>query len=701
MSKRQKRKSDTVRRYQSIKSSMMLAYCIPVVLIVILGIASYNTASKVVVEKYQTSVESTMQATGRYFEMVCSDMMTKASGLATDEDITRYYDFLYQKNNTESKKVYNAEYLSLENYIKTANFLSDYYILADAGSPFLKSTKTENARRSIRAEAFGEIFEQEEASILQNTKNGWIGAHPFIDAEYLGDPSSYAFSYLQTFPKQNGLVVLDMDIDNIKNTLVSMNLGKGSYAAMVIPNVKEFVVQQTEEGEKETFVTLKDGETIFSGQDFFKKAVEANDLYSAQVFYQGERYLFVNMPILTTGLQLSSLIPLENLTSGMNGIRNLTILLVVLGTIIALACGNYISSGISGVLKKVCKSLKKVSEGDFTQQFHTDRKDELRYLTDSLTKTVSDIRNLMQEMKGFGTDVNHSAVEVADFSNTICDAMQEVAASVEEVNQGVTSQARETEKCAVQMSDFSEKMNDVSDSTQRMNETVDKTIVTTRKGQNSIEKLNEKSEATTGIVEQLIQEIQIVVTQSDHIGGIIDAINAIAEQTNLLSLNASIEAARAGSQGRGFAVVAEEIRKLADQSKTAGNEIYGILNNIRATTQSASAFAEKTNVFLEEQAQVLGETTEMFHDISRCVEEMADGLGGISGNVNGMLQDKDKIFDSITCISSISEEAAASTLNVSDSIATQLFKVENLAGEAGQLNEKAKSLDENMKRFEV
>ncbi len=690
-----------VKRYSSIKSSMMITYCIPVALIIILGIASYNMASKVVVEKYQTSMESTMQATTRYFEMVCSDMMTKASGLATDEEITKYYDFLYKKNNTESKKVYNAEYLALENYIKASNFLSDYYIVAEGGSPLLQSTKTENTRRNIRPEAFGEIFEQDEAAFLKDNSNGWVGAHPFIDQEYLGDPTTYAFSYLQMFPKQNGLVVLDMDLQNVMDTLTAMNFGKGSYMAMIIPGEKEFAIQQTGEGEKEAFTVLEDGKAVFEGQAFFQKAIETDEMYSSQVTYDGEKYLFLNMPILETGIQLCSLVPLRNVTSGMNGIRTLTVLLVVLGAVIALACGTYISSGISRVLKKVCKSLKRVSEGDLTQQFETNRRDELRYLTDSLTKTVSDIRNLMIEMRGFGNDVNRSAVEVADFSGTIYEAMKDVTDSLEEVNRGVISQARETEVCASQMSDFSIKMNGVSDNAQRMNVTVDKTISTTRDGQSSIERLNCKSEATTEIVQKLIQEIQAVVIQSDHIGDIIEAINAIAEQTTLLSLNASIEAARAGSQGKGFAVVAEEIRKLADQSQTAGNEIYGILNNIRATTQNASSFAQTTGVFLEEQTQVLGETTEMFNDISRCVEEMVGGLSEISANVNGMLQDKDKIVDSITCISSISEEAAASTTNVSESITVQLSKVENLADEAGQLNVKAQSLDDNMRRFEV
>lgn len=690
-----------VKRYGSIKTSMMIAYCIPVALIIVLGITSYNMATNVVVEKYQTSVESTMQATDRYFEMVCSDMISKASGLATDEDITRYYKVLYKDNNTESKKLYNAIYLSLENYIKTYEFLSDYYILASTGEPFLQSTKPENDRRDIREAAYTELYDQEETALLKTGKNGWVGAHPFVDAEYLGNPGTYAFSYLQAFPEGNGLVFLDMGLENVNNTLSSMNLGKGSYSALVLPGEKEFIVKQTEEGDKEAFVALKEEETFLNNQEFFKKGIEKEEAYSGRVKYEGKEYFCVILPIEKTPLKLCAMVPIANLTKEMNGIGMLTVILVLIGTVVALACGTYISSGISKVLKKVCNGLNKVSDGDFTQEFSTHRKDELRYLTDSLTKTVSDIRGLMLEMKGFGNNVSTSAVEVSESSTAICGAMQDVMNSVEEVNKGVTSQAKETEKCAMQMSDFSAKMDDVSASTKKMNETVDKTIETTKSGQESIGKLNEKSSATTEIVQKLIKEIELVVTQSNHIGGIIEAINAIAEQTSLLSLNASIEAARAGNQGRGFAVVAEEIRKLADQSKTAGNEIYGILNNIRATTQSASSFAETTNGFLEEQAQVLGETTAMFNDISKCVEEMVEGLNGISGNMNGMIQDKDKVFDSITYISSISEEAAAFTINVSDAISLQVTKVEDLSSEAKQLNEKANALDENMERFEV
>ncbi len=690
-------------KYKSIKGSMMLAYCIPIVLIVILGTTSYRMASKVVIEKYETSVASTMNATARYLDIVCTEMRNKASSLATDKKLYKFFTSLYKNNDTESKTLYNDYYLSLSNYKRTSDFLSDYYVIADTGIPLLSDEKTEAMRRTIRENAFLEFWDQEDATAFadDSVQNAWVGYHPFIDTEFLGDQSKYAVSYIQAFPHKDGVVILDMGLDNIKDTLADMNLGEGSYTALVIPGQREVIVNQTLDKDTLTSNLLEDGTMIFSNQTFFSDTLDATETVTSQVRYEGKDYFFVNVPIPETNLKLCTLIPLSNLKNEVNGIRNLTVVFMIIGCVIALLCGTYIATGISKVLNRVCKSLTKVSEGDLTQEFKTNRKDELRYLTDALSDTIADIKGLMGEMRVFGHDVKHSAIEVADSSNFICGSMQNVSASLQEVNKGVISQATETENCAKKMLEFSDIMDGVTVSTKAMNQTVDKTIEATRKGQDSIEKLNEKSEATTQIVEQLLNEIQVVVTQSNQIGGIIDAISAIAGQTSLLSLNASIEAARAGNQGRGFAVVAEEIRKLADQSKKAGDEIYVILNQIRATTQNASVSARKTNVFLDEQTTVLSETTQMFTEIKDCVGEMAEGLGTISKNLEEMIEDKDKVSDSMSYISSISEEAAASTREVTDAIQTQLDLVEKLAYEAGSLSEKAQELDVKMKRFKV
>ena len=212
-------------KYKSIKGSMMIAYCIPVALIVILGTTSYRTASKVVVEKYETSVASTMQASGRYLDIVCTEIRNKASSLATDKKLANYFSSLYAENNTESKTLYNDYYVSLSNYMRSSDFLSDYYIIANTGNPLLSNEKTEQMRRTIRKNAFLEFWDQEDAAAFkdESIKNVWVGYHPFIDKEYIGDKNKYAVSYVQPFPHKDGVVILDISMDNIKDFIFNVN----------------------------------------------------------------------------------------------------------------------------------------------------------------------------------------------------------------------------------------------------------------------------------------------------------------------------------------------------------------------------------------------------------------------------------------------------------------------------------------------
>jgi methyl-accepting chemotaxis protein len=123
------------------------------------------------------------------------------------------------------------------------------------------------------------------------------------------------------------------------------------------------------------------------------------------------------------------------------------------------------------------------------------------------------------------------------------------------------------------MDALSDKINIVSDNSDKIAKIADVTTGIVASGMASISELKINAGSTVEITHQVIEEIAQLKESSKAIAKIVDAINEIAEQTNLLSLNASIEAARAGEAGRGFAVVASEIRKLAEQSVNSANEV--------------------------------------------------------------------------------------------------------------------------------
>ncbi len=704
--------SSNGKKYKKIKTSIMVAYSIPVLLIVVLGIISYTTASDVVVDKYKTSAGSTVTATRNYLGLVSKNVQSRAIALSLDSNVTRYYKILWKEgmDNLTTRETYQAVYNVMGNEVKNSEYLIEYYIIANNGKPMTSYNKGERDRLTMETVDFTKYWETElGAKLLDGSlKTAWVDNHPFVDDNYFGDPSKYAYSFIVPFNMSTGIVVLDVSKDFVVNAISDMELGEGAIVGFVGPNGTEILVNKTMD-DTGAIVTnsMPDGTVVFGEQDFYKEVVSENadgteksdETVIEEVTYDGKDYCFFSSPISDTGMTLNVLIPIDTLVKDMSGIRLMTMIFVVLGAILALGAGSYIASGISNVLNKICMSLRKVANGDLTQNFETKRKDELRFLTDSLTETLTGIHALMVDVQGFSGDVGEAAKTVSGSSEGIFGTMQNVSSALEGVAEGVDSQAGDTETCAQLMVDFSSKMNTVHENTRKITETVDKTLESTEKGRSTVAELNKKSTATNVVVKELVQEIKAVVTQSNDISGIIDAINDIAEQTNLLSLNASIEAARAGEQGRGFAVVAEEIRKLADDSMKAGNQIYEILDQIRATTGKASSSAQKTNGFLEDQATVLTDTTQVFGDISGCVDEMVAVLNDIITDINDMIHSKESIASSITNIAAVSEEVAVSTRTVSDSISDQLQTVEELAAQASKLNDKARNLSDSMKRF--
>ena len=702
---RKKNKSEKVGkvRYTKIKHTLMLAYCVPVLLIVLLGVISYNMASEAVIDKCKASVSSTMSATDKYLSLVCDTVRNQVASIVTDTDVTNYYSNLYSRDSSdpEATKVYNAIFNSMGGIVKRTDFMSDYYILCDHGKPFLSYEKSETQRRESTPDKFSGFNSSADFQALAGKTSGWVSSHPFIDETYYGDPTRYAFSYMQMTQKSDGVVALDVDKAVIENTLAQMNLGEGSIAGLVVSADREVLVGQSNQDGVLTSNVMED--MIVFQSDALKSYIEDESLegVTSEIVYQGQNNLFYKVHIGDTGLVLCSLVPVSNLTKEMNEIRTTTVVLVLVAIVIALGTGTIISNGISRLLTKICKSLRKVADGDFTQEFHSKRKDELRILTDTLQETVTKIRGLLLEVSEFSAQVDGASSDVAHASENVSTSIQQVSESLNNVAMGVEAQAGDADTCAAQMDNFSTEMDEVSVSAQQINVTVQETLDCTQRGNHTIEEMNEQANLTTQTVNALMEDIGEVVTHAQDIYGIINTINEIAEQTNLLSLNASIEAARAGEAGRGFSVVAEEIRKLADQSLKAGDEIYGILDKVNTSTKNAAASAERTTSYMDKQGVVLQETTQVFSDISKCVDEMVTQLNSITKHLQDMMGNKDAVATSINSIAAVSEEVAVSTRTVSDSIEIQLQELMLLAKEAGGLSLKAKSLNDSMSNLVI
>ena len=216
-----------------------------------------------------------------------------------------------------------------------------------------------------------------------------------------------------------------------------------------------------------------------------------------------------------------------------------------------------------------------------------------------------------------------------------------------------------------------------------------------------MEKLNESAKSTYDITQNVISSIEVLAEKSKSIQEIVNVINSIAEETSLLSLNASIEAARAGEAGRGFTVVAEQIKKLANQSISASDEIHHIIDEIVLNTESAVEAAKRSEDTVSVQEKAVEITARSFHDINEKVSVLVDTLATISTNMENMEQDRKSTLASVESISTISTETAAGTSNVTTTTNEQLSAIENLEQEASNMQKLSEKLTELMAGFRI
>lgn len=199
----------------------------------------------------------------------------------------------------------------------------------------------------------------------------------------------------------------------------------------------------------------------------------------------------------------------------------------------------------------------------------------------------------------------------------------------------------------------------------------------------------------------IVDDIVELKQQSASIYNIIDVINEISEQTNLLSLNASIEAARAGKEGRGFMVVAGEIGKLADQSIHAASNIRDIIKKIEEQTNNTVKSAQKTEKMVESQKLALEETVHVFHSINQKVIKLTDQIDLIAIGVDNMAGSKNDTLSAIGSIAAISEETAATTEQISETGLVQINFAHELTDITQKLNETVIVLKANLDSFSI
>lgn len=375
--------------------------------------------------------------------------------------------------------------------------------------------------------------------------------------------------------------------------------------------------------------------------------------------------------------------------------------------VIIIICLGVVSSVIVFITRAIAKTVMDLGQlADGKLNIHVSSK--LLKRTDEVGDIARAIQELINKLKGIIQNIIDCTDSMVAFSDdfkvkfkSIDNSIGNVNVAIDEIATGATNLASETQ-------DVTQQMVNMGDSVARTMQNVDSLNENTNEmnRQNKVvsQTFTELLDINNNTVESMnrVQEQTNVTNQSaQNIRSTIDIISDIAAQTNLLSLNASIEAARAGEHGKGFAVVAEEVRKLADQSQDAVNEISAIIEQLVADSNVSVEIMDTVIEKIGTQSTKLTDTQEVFSQLNGNINNVAGAIENISGEVQILNGAKDTVLGSLEGLSAISEENAASTQETSATMGEVSEIVRTCDKAVEELVELAETLKENVHKFEL
>ncbi len=647
-----------------------------------------------------------------------------------------YYDYATIKDEFEEAdeiltdasdgktNVYNSFNQSISNKVAANQFIGNIYIVKSGYNTFSSQSKLRGqedktkedieAKRDIHSkgeEIYSAFLDTDlgKKVSMDATSYYWVGSGsmPELDKLLLVEPSSYILRVAHDVSSTtDAVMIVDIKKDAILDILTNFNLGEGSYVGIITPDNQEMVVEgkditKEEEGKSKTQNNVVK-ESIYKDQDFYKDALKSEkDSGKDYVRYAGKTYLFTYEKIGRSGIMLCSMVPQSVIVAQANSIRVLTLVMVIISCIIAMIVGTLISKGFSKSINLSIKELAKVSKGDLTVEFRTNRRDEFALLYGSCNDMLANIRGLIMEVESVYDALSVSLNKVNTSSTTFSETTKDIQTSVHEIETGVGEQTESATDCLNEMDSLFTKINVVNDNTNEIGSIAASTQVAINSGLTSMDNLNAKTKSTTDITDSVIQTIKELSVHSKNIGQIVNSINDIAEETNLLSLNASIEAARAGAAGKGFSVVATQIRKLADQCLASAGKISNIVTEITEATTEAVNTAQTAEEIVDEQVEAVAATAHSFQTLKQHIEKLSEYLESIQSSSKDMEASGSSTLNSMENISAILEETLASVTSVANVTDKQSEALTSLDDASSQLMIRAERLGDAISKFKT
>ncbi len=351
-----------------------------------------------------------------------------------------------------------------------------------------------------------------------------------------------------------------------------------------------------------------------------------------------------------------------------------SVVVVFVGVLVlALASGYYLLRMVTSPLGRLVSAVDVMRQGDFTQRLDLRRSDEFGDLAEGFNRMTDELTTLVEQVQKSGIQVNASATEIAATAKQQQATASEIASTTTEIgatSNEITATSKELVKTISEVA-----------------RTAEQTAHTADEGRAGLTRMEQTMTHVTDAVGTITGKLAVLNEKAGNINTVVTTIAQVADQTNLLSLNAAIEAEKAGEFGRGFAVVAREIRRLADQTAIASSDIGEMVKEMQSAVSAGVMGMDKFS-----------------EDIRRAVQEVRTAsaqLAQIIEQVQGLTPRIDTVNEGMQAQSTGASQISEALAQLGDAARQTAESLSQSNAAIQQLNEATSGLQLGVRRFKL
>lgn len=352
-------------------------------------------------------------------------------------------------------------------------------------------------------------------------------------------------------------------------------------------------------------------------------------------------------------------------------------------------------------LVKVSTIIEEIANGDINADFGMvkETNDEIGLIIEKMKELTQSLGNIVGKIRNSSDTMSANSYELNDTSSQTLAANNEISKAVEDVAEGSTGMAASISKINENLLEMSNETKDINESVNEIRNQTTAVQDSSKIMNDKIKSMQDSSHKMDEGISAISKRIETVNTTVDKVSNIVSVIEEISSETNLLSLNASIEAARAGDAGKGFAVVAQEIRVLSDNTNTELENIKQIISSLveecRYCVQASGTIVEDNAKQKEEIKAVLDE----FGSLDEQIQKTAEKADEIEELVTAMIELNDDITKSSNSLTDVSAANAAATEEMNANIEELNAMMNGVSEMAGHMNDESDGLKEALSFF--